>query len=205
MLLIVLVVSLIMMKIVWQVFNVKKLGFYFIILLILFLGVDSVFAICYEISDAHSYQVIGYTTNTADYSNSSDYRVNVVKDSLCNDDSTTIKKNSILNNKVSCGNIGQFHKKLPEITSWIVIAVQVIVPVILVIMGGIDFVKALSSQKEDEIKKGQQILVKRFIVAVIIFFTVSITKLLVGLVSSSNNESKSIISCIDCFISNKCN
>ena len=77
-----------------------------------------------------------------------------------------------LNDKVKCGNIGTFHRKIPEITSWIITVAQVLVPVILVIFGVIDFVKALSSQKDDEIKKGQQTFIKRLIAAVIVFFVV---------------------------------
>ena len=108
-----------------------------------------------------------------------------------------------LNDKVSCGNIGSFHKKIPEISSWIINIIFVAVPVILTIVGMIDFVKGIASQKEDEIKKGQQVFIKRIITAVIIFFIVALVKLIVSLISNSTEKS-GIISCIDCFISNKC-
>ena len=111
---------------------------------------------------------------------------------------------SILNDKVSCGKLGKFNKKIPEITSWVVTIIQIIVPIILVILGSIDFVKGITSQKDDEIKKGQQIFIKRLIVAVIIFFVVAITKLLVGLISSGQTEKDNIVKCIECFISNDC-
>lgn len=107
-------------------------------------------------------------------------------------------------NIISCGNLGKFNKKLPEISSWLITLLQVAVPVILIIMGVIDFVKSLSSQKDDEIKKNQQTFVKRVITAVIIFFVVVVVKLLVSLVSSGQTEKESIVKCIDCFISNKC-
>ena len=108
-----------------------------------------------------------------------------------------------LNDKVSCGNIGSFHKKIPEISSWIINIIFVAVPVILTIVGMIDFVKGIASQKEDEIKKGQQVFIKRIITAVIIFFIVALVKLIVSLISNSTEKS-GIINCIDCFISNKC-
>lgn len=110
-----------------------------------------------------------------------------------------------LNDKVSCGHLGSFHKKIPEISSWLITLVQIIVPVLLVIFGSIDFVKALSSQKDDEIKKGQQIFVKRVITAIMIFFVVVIVKMLVSLVSGNTAESNGIIDCIECFVNNKCN
>lgn len=106
--------------------------------------------------------------------------------------------------KVSCGNIGSINKKIPELTSWIITIAQVVVPVILVIFGVIDFVKAIVSQKEDEIKKGQQVFIKRLITGILIFFVVVIVKFVVSLLSS-DKESESILSCVDCFISNKCN
>ena len=109
-----------------------------------------------------------------------------------------------LNNKVSCGRIGAFHKKIPELTSWFFVIIEIAVPVILVILGIIDFAKSLTSQKSDEIKKGQQIFIKRLITAAIIFFVVVIVKLLVGLLSSGTAESNGIIDCIECFLNNRC-
>ena len=107
-----------------------------------------------------------------------------------------------VNDKVSCGSIGSFNKKIPELTSWIFLIIQVIVPVILVILGVIDFVKALTSQKDDEIKKGQKIFIKRLITGILIFFVVAIVKLVVSML---DNNSNNILNCVDCFISNKCN
>jgi len=107
--------------------------------------------------------------------------------------------------KVSCGKIGSFNPKIPEITSWIVTIVEILVPIILVIFGVIDFVKAIVSQKEDEIKKGQQTFLKRALTAALIFFIVVIVKLLVSAVSSGKPESGNIFDCVECFINNKCN
>lgn len=102
--------------------------------------------------------------------------------------------------KVSCGNVTDIPRKIPELTNYFVTIVQIVVPVILVIMGSIDLIKGLTSQKEDEIKKGQQTFIKRLIIGAIIFFVIVITKFLVSLIAegSSNN----IASCIDCFFSN---
>jgi hypothetical protein len=112
--------------------------------------------------------------------------------------------NSIQNSsKVSCGNITGIPKKIPELTSLAITIVHVAVPVILVIMGSLDLFKGITAQKEDEIKKGQQVFVKRLILAALIFFVVVIVKLLISVVADSSNDN--ISSCIDCFISNDCN
>ena len=70
------------------------------------------------------------------------------------------------------------------------------VPILLVIWGSWDLGKAVMAQKEDEIKKGQQMFVKRLITAVIVFLVFFIVQLVVGLVSSDT----SVTSCAQCFI-----
>ena len=173
----------------------KKIVFTFVVLLLTFISIDRVFATCYEFR-AHGVAVL-YSRNFDDGKNIDYDAYRVVGESNCRTD-------SILNDKVSCGNIGSFNRKIPEITSWIIVIIEILVPVILVIMGAIDFVKAIISSKDDEMRKAQQVFIKRLITAAIIFFIVAITKLIVSLVSNNSSESKNIINCIDCFISNKC-
>ena len=170
----------------------KKIIYSLLIIFMILLGNITVNAACYKVSDAHSYGLIEYTKNNGKYQDTSKYKVEQVNREFCDTD------------KVSCGNLGKFNKKIPELTSWIITIMQVAVPVILIIMGAIDFVKSLASQKDDEIKKNQQVFVKRVITAIIIFFVVVVVKLLVSLVSSGQTEKESIVKCIDCFISNKC-
>jgi len=100
---------------------------------------------------------------------------------------------------VSCGNVTDIPRKLPELTNFAVTLLQIAVPVILVIMGSVDLLKSVTSQKEDEIKKGQKIFVKRLVVAAIIFFVVVIVKFLISIVADAS--STNIIECMDCFLS----
>ena len=79
-------------------------------------------------------------------------------------------------------------------------------PVLLVIFGLIDVVKGITAQKEDEIKKGQQIFIKRAIAAVLVFFVIAIVKF--GISLFAKNSSGGLMSCVECFIKepegNKC-
>ena len=93
-------------------------------------------------------------------------------------------------------------KKVPEITSIVVNTIKIVVPVLLVIMGSIDLLKGVTAQKEDEIKKGQQIFVKRLIAGILVFFVFAIVQLLVGL--AAGDSGKTIMDCANCFISNNC-
>lgn len=85
----------------------------------------------------------------------------------------------------------------PEITGLlrsVVTLIQIGVPIILVIMGMIDLGKAVTSQKEDEIKKAQSILIKRLIYGVIVFLVVAIVKFVLGLVGDSANDAINCLS-----------
>lgn len=81
--------------------------------------------------------------------------------------------------------------------------IQIAVPILLIIWGMLDLLKGVISQKEDEIKKGQQVFVKRLIAAVIVFFVVVIVKLVIDVVASAGGDgldSKKIIDCIDAIL-----
>ncbi len=83
------------------------------------------------------------------------------------------------------------------------IIIQIIVPIAIVILGTIDLLKAVSSQKEDEIKKSQSLFFKRLIGAVLVFFVFAIVKFIISAVSKGS--STTIIPCINCFLTGKQN
>jgi hypothetical protein len=87
--------------------------------------------------------------------------------------------------------------KIANAVHTIIVAIKVVVPVLLVIFGMLDLFKGITAQKEDEIKKGQQIFIKRLISAAIIFFVVSIVQLLVSFVAS---DEEGLMTCANCFI-----
>lgn len=105
---------------------------------------------------------------------------------------------------VSCGNITNIPVRIPNIVSTLVNVLNVVVPVILVIFGVIDLVKGMMSGKEDDIKKGQQSLIKRVITGACIFLIVVAVKFLVSIVDESSDNQANMISCINCFISGEC-
>lgn len=62
--------------------------------------------------------------------------------------------------------------------------VRVAVPIILIVLGMLDFAKGVMAQKEDEIKKGQKMFVKRLIAAVIFFLISTIVSIFMDIMSS---------------------
>ena len=88
--------------------------------------------------------------------------------------------------------------KIASTVHIIILFLQIAIPVLLVIFGSIDFLKAVTSSKEDEIKKAQMTFVKRLIAAVIVFFVVSLVQIVVRFVSG--NDENSIMGCFNCFV-----
>lgn len=70
----------------------------------------------------------------------------------------------------------------------IVLLIKIAVPIVLVILGMLDFAKGVIASKEDEIKKGQQTFFKRVIAAIIVFFVVTIVQLLMSFISSDDSS-----------------
>lgn len=100
--------------------------------------------------------------------------------------------------KVSCGQVTGIPEKIPELTSMIIGIIQIGVPIILVLMGTLDLFKGISSQKDEDIKKGQKLFIKRLIVGALIFFIAVIVKFLTSIVADAS--SADAIECIDCFM-----
>ena len=92
---------------------------------------------------------------------------------------------------------------IQSIVSTIILAIQIAIPVLLIIFGMLDLGKAVVASKEDEIKKGQQLFIKRLISAALVFFVIFMVKVLINLVASgSRNE---IWDCANRFITGAVN
>ena len=76
-------------------------------------------------------------------------------------------------------------KDVIAIVGFILNVIQWVVPVILIVIGSIDLVKAVIASKEDDIKKGQQTLIKRLIAAVIVFLVPLIVSVVMSLIGQN--------------------
>ena len=111
--------------------------------------------------------------------------------------------------KVYCGGssssnamIQNIPEMFPRTVSTVYLFLQIAVPIALVIFGTIDLIRAITAGKEDAIKNCQMALIRRIIVAVIVFFVFALVKLLINVVADGNKAD--IIDCMNCFVSNKC-
>ena len=105
----------------------------------------------------------------------------------------------------SCGNgyLESIPATIPYVGKIVYLVVQILVPIIIILLGSFDLLKAVISQKDDDIKKNQQVFFKRLISAALIFFVFAIVKFVVSVVSSDN--SGKIMDCVDCIIRNSNN
>ena len=97
-----------------------------------------------------------------------------------------------------CGN-GEhgFDGILPSTIRLIILIIEIGIPVLLVILGMFDLGKAVTAQKEDEIKKSQQLFVKRLVSAILVFFVFFVVKLVIGWAANNDGD---VINCMNCFV-----
>ena len=90
---------------------------------------------------------------------------------------------------------------LPYMISRIIRIIKILVPIILIVLGMIDYGKAVVSGKEDVMKKCSSAFVRRCIAAVLIFLTVALVQFGFGILGDTGNE---LFDCFDCFVNGNC-
>ena len=93
--------------------------------------------------------------------------------------------------------------RIPEVVSTIVTVIKIAVPVLLVIFGMLDLMKGIIAQKDDDIKKGQQIFIKRLIAGALVFFVFTIVQLIISFAAEEGDKTN-IMTCARCFINGDC-
>ena len=93
----------------------------------------------------------------------------------------------------------RMNEMIPKFTSFIVTMIKVGVPILLVFFGMLDLGKAVMAQKEDEIKKGQQMFVKRLITAVLVYLVIFLVQVVFNLIANDDAEG-SMWNCVNCMI-----
>ena len=100
---------------------------------------------------------------------------------------------------VPCGGVN-VPDAIANVISTIYTLIKVAVPLLLILYGMLDLGKAVISQKEDDIKKQQNVFIKRLIAAALVFFVFAIVQLLVNLVDDNSSE---LMQCVNALIKNK--
>lgn len=72
-----------------------------------------------------------------------------------------------------------------------VVAIKIAIPIILIILGMLDMGKAVTSGKDDEIKKQLVAFLKRAIAAILVFFIPSIVGLIMQIINENLQDADS--------------
>lgn len=107
----------------------------------------------------------------------------------------------------TCGGTGfEFHPSLPNFTSVLYDLLKIATPVIIIITGMLDMLKAVSAQKEDDIKKAQQKFVRRLLAGAVVFLVFVIVETVIN-TFVEKTDAQGAMQCVNCFLqgSEKCN
>lgn len=140
-------------------------------------------------------KALGYCTDCGDQAAPDDDPSITIVDKV--DTKPSQEDKNIIRTCISCGEVlDNVPANLPKFVRGIVTSVQVLVPVILILLGMYDFLRAVMSNDEKAMKESQGKFVRRLIASVAIFFIVAIVKFGFGLVPSDTD----VLGCIPCFI-----
>lgn len=99
---------------------------------------------------------------------------------------------NIGNNEEEYYDVSNFCKKnvLGVFTTigWVFFIIKIVVPIILIVFGCIDFAKAVLSSKDDDIKKSVKSLIMRIIAGIVIFIVPAVINMIVNLISDRNDN-----------------
>lgn len=98
-------------------------------------------------------------------------------------------------NTGSC-DLGDIPRALPIFISNIVKLIKILVPILLIILGMLDFVRAVISSDEKQMKEAQGRFIRRLIAGGFIFFVFAIVQFIFGAIKTDNN----VLNCVDYFI-----
>ena len=97
---------------------------------------------------------------------------------------------------------------LPKFTSGMYNLIKILTPIILIVMGMIDFVNATMANDEQKMKKAQKKFITRLLAAIFVFLVMSIVQFVFRNLSSTEgfdgNVKNGFSSCMNCVLNNKC-
>ncbi|MCI9110482.1 MAG: hypothetical protein HFH47_01565 [Bacilli bacterium] len=76
-----------------------------------------------------------------------------------------------------------------NVVATIIKGIRIVVPILLIIWGMLDFAKSVIAKKEDEIKGYQKSFVARLISAILVFLVITIVQLTVNILAGVERES----------------
>ena len=117
---------------------------------------------------------------------------------------TAAEKKDFIGN-LTCGGVAAdgkgliFHESLPKFTNAVYDLLKIATPVVVIITGMLDILKATTAQKEDDLKKAQKKFLNRLLVGVVVFLVFVIIEFAINLIVP--NDATNAMNCVECFLS----
>lgn len=90
-----------------------------------------------------------------------------------------------------------------QVTTTVINILKIVTPIIIIIFGMIDLIKAVVAQKDDDIVKGRKTFFKRMLIGAFVFLVFVFVEVIIGLVAPKN-ENSNMWNCVDCFVNGNC-
>ena len=85
-----------------------------------------------------------------------------------------------------------------SVVGWILTIFKIVIPILLIVMGSLDFGKAVVSQEDGEIKKAGKSLAFRAVAALIIFILPSVVTMVIEWAMEVSGTEMDYETCLDC-------
>lgn len=99
----------------------------------------------------------------------------------------------------TCGGVSGFPAPVANVVAIVIDIIKIMTPIIIIVFGMIDLFKAVTKQKEDEMKKAQMLFVKRLISGLLVFFVIAIIQFAFSTLGKAAGNN-SFMECISCFV-----
>ena len=101
---------------------------------------------------------------------------------------------------VACGSATGIPKPIPQITTIVYTLLMVGGPITLVIFAIATLIKSMSRNDQEEILKAKNKLLKKFLLAGVLFLTASIVQFVLSRVTSTAEDKSTLATCLKCFL-----
>lgn len=101
---------------------------------------------------------------------------------------------------IACGTATKIPKPFPQMTTLAYTLLITAVPLVLIVFSIVTLVKAITSGNIEDVTKAKGKLLKKVIIAVIIFLVSGIVQFVLNRVSTNDNDKSSMTVCLKCFL-----
>ena len=90
-----------------------------------------------------------------------------------------------------------------QLVGYALFALKVIIPIIIIVLGTVDFAKAVINEKDDDLSSAARTLIRRILIGVFIFFIPTIVSVIFNRVATASEAVEAGKACNDCIVAPK--